>query len=295
MVLNLSYSSAVDARSCTKKYYYRNILGLEPRLTTSALNIGSTVHECFEMYFNKRPAQEILQHIEDVYKETLALATTEAEEERMLIDKYTCLGMWTNYPFSEMEFEEVMPEKEFKVRLGSLRGVYLKGIVDGLMKRQGKWWIREVKTTSMDKRAFQSKASVSYQAAGYMYGVYKETHTEACGIVYDMIKRPLLRKGVHETAEDFGKRILADYSNPNKKEMYFDRYYSYRTEKEILEFERDMVILARDLRRRIREGCWYRNTDACFTFNSECPYKKICWEDSPDSSLVEALYERRKN
>ena len=293
MILKLSYSSSADLRSCPKKYYYKNILGLEPRTTTSALTVGSTIHECFDMYFNKSTAQEIIQHIEDVYKEGLSKAT-ELEGERMLIDKYTCLGMWTNYPFSEMEFEEVIPEESFKVKLGNLLGVYLTGRVDGLVKRQGKWWIREVKTTSLDKRAFQSKASVSYQAAGYMYGVLKGTHTEACGIVYDMIKRPLLRRGAHETAEDFGKRILADYSRTDKKEMYYDRYYSYRTEKEILEFEKDMLILARDLRQRIRHGNWFRNTDNCFTFNSECPFRKICWEDNPDPSLMEALYERRK-
>ena len=292
MILNLSYSNTADARSCGKKFYYRDILGLQPRITTSALTVGSTVHECFEMYFNKHPAQEVIQHIEDAYKGITT--STEAEVERMVIDKYTCLGIWTNYPFSEMEFEEVLPEKSFKVKLGNLRGVYLKGRLDGLVKRQGKWWIREVKTTSVDKRCFQSRASVSYQAAGYMYGVGKETNTPLCGVVYDVIKRPLLRRAKHETAEDFGKRIFADYSNPEKKEMYYDRYYSYRTEKEIAEFERDMVILARDLRRRIREGDWYRNTDACFTFNSECPYKKICWEDKPDPSLMEALYERRK-
>ncbi len=293
MILNLSYSNTADARSCTKKFYYKDILRLEPRLTTSALNIGSTIHECFEMYFNKSPAQEVIQHIEDIYKGGLA-AATESEGDRMLIDKYTCLGIWTNYPFSEMEFEEVVPEKRFRVKLDGLRGVYLKGIVDGLVKRHGKWWIREVKTTSMDKRSFQSKASVSYQAAGYMYGVLKETHTPICGVVYDMIKRPLLRRGAHETAEDFGKRILADYSRAEKKEMYYDRYYSYRTEKEIAEFEKDMVIFAKELRARIRKNNWFRNTDACFTFNSECPYKKICWEESPDPSLVEALYERRK-
>ncbi len=293
MTLNLSYSSTADARSCTKRYYYKNILGLEPRTTTSALSIGSTIHECFEMFFNKTPAAEILQHIDDVYKKELSKSLTEAEEERLLIDKYTCLGMWVNYPFSEMEFEEVIPEKNFKVRLGNLRGVRLTGRVDGLVKRHGKWWIREVKTTSLDKRAFQSRASVSYQAAGYMYGVLKEPHTSLCGVVYDMIKRPLLRRGAHETAEDFGKRIFTDYAKPDKKEMYYDRYYSYRTEKEILEFERDMIILARDLRRRIRMNNWYRNTDACFSFNSECPYKKICWEEKPDPSLVEALYERK--
>ena len=293
MILNLSYSSTADARSCTKKFYYKNILGLEPRATTSALTVGSTVHECFEMYFNKHTPQEITQHIEDVYKEGLTTAT-EAEQERMLIDKYTCLGVWANYPFSEMEFEEVIPEKNFKVRLGNLLGVYLKGRVDGLVKRQGKWWIREVKTTSMDKRAFQSRASVSYQAAGYMYGVGKETNTPVCGVVYDMIKRPLLRRGVRETAQAFGERILADYFKPDKKEMYYDRYFSYRTEKEIVEFEKDMVILAKDLRRRIRCNDWFRNTDNCFTFNSECPFRKICWEDNPDPGLIEALYERRK-
>jgi hypothetical protein len=293
MILDLSYTSSASARSCTKKFYYGNVLGLIPKKTTSALTIGSVIHECFDSLFKGKSKTDILTDIKNTFRKSQSESLDPNEQERLTIDEYTVLGMWNNYPMNEMEFEEVHPEESFKVKLDGLRGVYLTGRVDGLVKRQGKWWIREVKTTSMDRRSFQSKASVSYQASGYIYGIEKQFNNKIEGIVYDVIKRPLLRRKVEESAMDFGERIYDDYRDPKKKEFYYDRHFSYRTSKEISEFEKDMVELAKDIRVRKRVGNWYRNTDSCYSFNSECPYKKICWIDNPDEGLINSLYERK--
>ena len=292
MILTLSYSSCADARSCLKKFHYRNILGLALKQKGSALSIGSTIHQCFDMYFNKKTQPEILQHIHDSYKALSAVTSNPIDQERMLVDKYACLGMWVNYPFQDMEFEEVFPERPFTIKLDGLCGVYITGTVDGLVRRVGKWWIREVKTTSMDKRQFQSKASVSYQAAGYIYGIEKMLGLDIQGVLYDVISKNRLRKGVNETAQGFAERIYADYARPDKKDQYYDRYYSYRSIKEIVEYEKDMVALAKELRLRIKHNIWYRNTEACYLYNSECPYKKICWEERPDQGLLDSLYEQ---
>ena len=293
-MLEISYTSSADARNCWKRYYYRVILGLSPKKVSRAINVGSVVHPCFEMYFNGASKEEIDKYIHTTFDKAIQGTLDPVEVENMIVDKYTVLGMWHNYPFNEMEFTKCFPEKKFKVRLANLRGVRLTGRVDGLVIRTDKWWVREVKTTSLDRRAFQSRASVSYQAAGYIYGIEKQEDIKIQGIVYDTIKRPLLRKGTSEKTEDFAKRIYADYSKDDKKKLYYERFYSYRSAKEISEYEIDMVKLAREMRSRIRHNDWFRNTDNCYSYNSECPYKKICWEDKPDQELISTLYERRK-
>lgn len=291
MLLEVSYSSSSDMRSCPKKFYYRNILGLQQKKKASSLRIGSTIHECFEMFFLHINAQDVINHIDDVYKKLL-LNANEIEAEDYLIEKYICLGMWVNYPFNEMEFQEVVPEKKFRVKLGdrSNRGIYLTGTVDGLVKRDGKWWIREVKTTSQEREAFQRNAAVSYQASGYIYGIEKMLGIDICGVVYDYIRKPKLRKGVKEDAQAFADRIFRDYCNEEKKESYYDRYYSYRSTKEIQEYEKDMLMLAKEIRLSSKTGQWGRNTEACYDWNRECPYKKICWIDSPEKGMLDALY-----
>lgn len=293
-LMELSYSSSADARSCNRKYYYRNILKLEPKKISSALTIGSVFHGCFDLYFQKADKIAILNYINRSFIDAVSKSLDPSEVERLTIDKYTVMGMWANYPLSDMEFTEVYPEKAFRVRLDGLRGIYLKGRVDGLVKRNGVYWIREVKTTSMDRKQFQFKTSVSYQAAGYMYGIEKSTGVKIEGVIYDVVNRPKLKRRKDETAEDFGKRICEDYADPTRKEFYYDRHFSYRSTKEIEEFEKDMIALARELRTRIREGKWYRNTDACYNYNTECQFKKICWIDKPDKGLIESLYDRKK-
>jgi hypothetical protein len=267
---------------------------LEPKKISSALTIGSVFHGCFDLYFQKKPQNEIVAYIDKTFADTVARSLDPSEIEKLTIDKWSVMGMWVNYPFNDMEFEKVYPEKAFRVKLDGLRGIYLRGRVDGLIVRNGKYWVREVKTTSMDRRQFQSKSSVSYQAAGYIYGIEKSENIKIEGVIYDVITRSKLRRRKDETADSFGKRIFNDYADPCNKDFYYDRFFSYRSANEIVEFEKDLVALARELRTRVREGKWYRNTDACYNWNTECPFKKICWVENPDKGLIDSLYERRK-
>ena len=294
-MLNLSYSSTADARSCWKRFYYKDIVGYIPKKRESSLGVGTVIHECFDLHFNKASLQDVLTHIENSYNKIISEELNPNEVERFTIDKSVCMGMWMSYPFSDMGFQEVLPEKKFEVKLGNMHGVKLVGRIDGLIKKDDKWWIREVKTTSLSQQQFQGRAAVSYQASGYIYGIEKQEKIKVHGVLYDTIKRPLLRKRVTESASEFADRIVADYANPKNKDFYYDRYYSYRSDKEMEEFEIDMIKLAREIRTRKRKDDWYRNTDACWTFGKECPYKRICWVDKPNDDMIDAYYERRKN
>ncbi|KKK47502.1 hypothetical protein LCGC14_3154560, partial [marine sediment metagenome] len=40
-------------------------------------------------------------------------------------------------------------------------------------------------------------------------------------------------------------------------------------------------------------GKHYRNTDACWHFNTECQYAKICFADTPDPLVLELYFKKR--
>ena len=95
-----------------------------------------------------------------------------------------------------------------------------------------------------------------------------------------------------ESADDFGRRIMDDYGDEKKQKHYFTRHYTYRTKDDIRRYKTDMAHLIGEICRRRDKGLWYRNPDACWSFNSECPYKKICFCDEPDTLTLDLYFTR---
>jgi len=284
--MDLSNNSSATAKQCWKKFNWRYNEKLTPIKQSSAITLGQIVHEAFDRHYKGEDDQSVLAYIKKTYDEEIA-STSPDEQEHLTIGKYTAIGMFGHCPFLKSHFEEVLSEKEFRVKLS--RGVYYKGRVDGLVKKDGMWWIRELKTTSQTQRQFGQRASISAQATGYVWAL-KQLGYDIKGVMYDFIKKPLLRKRVSEDQFEFGARILSDYKL--KQEFYYSQIMSYRTDREIKMWEEDAVSLAKEIASKKRTGRYYRDTSACYTFNQECPYKKICFDEKPDSLMLQLYFKR---
>ena len=283
-MLTLSHNKSSIARSCWKKYDWRYNHKLTPIKKTTALTLGSAVHNAFDMYYNGFSVTDVIQALIDSFDIDIANVGLQ-EQEDLVIARYTAVGMFAHFPFKDLgQFEEIQSEKKFSVRLGNLRGVRFEGRTDGVVKKDGKWWVRELKTTGLNQRQFNSRISTSNQSTAYMYAMRKLGYP-VVGTLYDYIKKPLLRKRVNEDMHDFSRRIMADYQL--KPEMYYGQTYSWRNQTEMDIWEEDMISLVRDVRWR---KAYPRNTDACYIFNSECPYKKICFEKEPDPLMVKLYF-----
>ena len=57
----------------------------------------------------------------------------------------------------------------------------------------------------------------------------------------------------------------------------------------------DLQNVINDIKRKKKEGSFYRNTDQCFNYNSECPYFKICHQEKPDPLTVKLYYTKRED
>lgn len=288
--MDLSYHSTSLARQCPMKYKFSYIDKLEPIDVSPALSLGKVIHDAFELFYRGKDRPTCLKYITEVYDVQQSKAGPE-NEEKIYLGKCTALGMFANYPNNLMEFSEISPEVAFSVSLDAHN--FFKGRVDGIVTQNGKLWIREVKTTGLSMRQFEGRASVSYQSTGYLYGVQKTLGKLIMGVMYDILRKPALRKRVDETKEMFGQRIMDFYANKKNHKYLFRRHYAYRTPDDIARFEQDLIYLSREMWHRVQTGKFYRNTDSCWSFNNECHFRKICFADEPDPLVLELYFRKR--
>lgn len=289
-MLEISNNSSSIMRSCQKKFYWHYIEGLKPMRKPTALSMGSVLHEAFDMYYNNFPVVDVLKYIKDTMDATISKQSPSEVEESILV-KYILVGMWMSYPFKLDQFSKIEPEKEFKVRVPGTRGILFVGKIDGLVTDlNGKMWVRELKTTSQTFQQFETKSKHSSQGSGYIWAMRKLGYPVE-GIIYDFVKKPLLRKGINENIDQFGARIINDYST--RPDIYYKRHFSYRTKEELELFEEDIRSVANDIRRRKKDEKWHRNQDQCWNYNSECPYLKICFSKVPDPLTVQLYYQSK--
>jgi len=289
-MLEVSHSSCSMARSCPMKYKWRYVDGYKPIRKSTALALGTIIHSAFDMYYNRFSFDEVTNYIITTMDEQIANAGL-PEQEDLKVIKYTALGMWVNAPNKNLlEFQEIKSEKEFRVRIGKMKGVIFRGKSDRLVKKDGKWWVGELKTTGLPFQNFKNRMTVSDQVTAYVYAWRKKGYPVQ-GVIFDFIKKPLLRKGMKENCMEFSFRIANDYKDRPKD--YFQRHFEYRSDVQLRRWEQDIGRTIQ-LIRRIWKGDCYRNPDSCWNYNAECPYKKICFAEKLDPLTVELYYEKSK-
>jgi len=284
--MDISNNSSSVALSCWKKFYWRYDQKLTPIRQSAALTLGSAVHEAFDQFYKGKSKQDTLLYIKRAFDSEIEQLAPE-EQENMTIMKYTALGMFGHFPYFNTVFEEQESEKEFRIKL--CYGVYFTGRVDGLVKKDGVWWLRELKTTGQTLRQFHQRISLSSQAMAYIWAMRKLGY-DVKGVMFDYIKKPLLRKKVCEDQYEFGTRILGDYKT--RPDQYFGQIFSYHNDRTINEWEEDAISIAKDIQGKKRSKRYYRNTNNCYSYNSECPYKKICFDGKPDNLMLQLYYRR---
>jgi hypothetical protein len=291
-ILEVSNNSSSMMRSCQKKFFWHYIEGLRPIRKSNALTLGSILHSAFDMYYKGFSRLDVVKYITDTTDDEISKAGPQ-DVEPLLITKYTLAGMWLNYPVTMKldEFKEIKSEMEFRVPVPGMRGVVYVGKVDGLLTDlKGRMWVRELKTTSQTFQQFETKVRQSTQGTGYIWALRK-LGFPVNGMIYDYVKKPLLRKGVNEDVATFGARIMHDYSQ--RPDIYYKRHHSYRIDEELNLFEADLRRVAYDIRKRKQTGQFYRNPDQCWNFNVECPYLKICFREKPDPLTLQLYYEKK--
>lgn len=292
--MHISNSMMTTAKQCWKKYEWRYLMNLEPIEQRQALNLGKVVHAALEMYYKGFKDNEIIAYIDAAFNESRAKVEV-SEVEDVDIAHAIAKGMWLGFQKDKDTFQEMQSEKKFSVPFktrGVKYGLSVDGIMDGLAKKDNRWWVRETKTTSLNRRQFKERMDVSEQASMYVWAARK-LGFDVQGVMYDGIHKPLLRKGVNESTSAFCDRIVKDYCDPSRREMYYQREYVYRSPVDIKHFETDLNAFRKDLIEKSKGGC-YRNHNSCVAFNSDCQYRRICFDEKPDILTLQLFYKQRE-
>lgn len=295
--MDLSYSAIATFKACRRKYKFSNVDRIIPKKESTKTSVGSIIHQAFEEYFNGKTKQQALQFIIDKFNERLSDPQLDPwEHEDLLVNKYIAMGMWEYYPFTtSATFERVLPEQYFRVPIPGFKSVYLVGFLDGLVKDDGKPMVREVKTTGDQIDKIKLRADISMQGSGYVWAAQKALGQKVHGIYYDIIRKPLLRKGKNEDAQGFAERNYQYYQDPANHPKLYGTHCSWRVQTQLDQFESDLIQDVKDILRIKRMKYPYqRNTDCCYMYNRECPYKKICFQESVDKDFLDAFYMERK-
>jgi hypothetical protein len=207
----------------------------------------------------------------------------------LIIAKHTVLGMWLSYPWKDLsrwDLARSHSEKVWDLSFPGLKGVRINGKIDSILldKVKGSYWVRELKTSGLTTRQFRGRCQTSAQAMCYIWAA-RSLGFPVEGVIFEEIVKPKIRKRVTETAETFGQRIISDYTVDTEER--YTQIPIIKTQDDIRRWLDDTRGWIRNIR---KDKSYSRNYDYCWSFNSSCPYDKICFCDAPDEITLSAFY-----
>jgi hypothetical protein len=292
-----------DCRMACKYRYFDNLVPLDRAHT---LRFGATIHECLELWHNSLNFPVVQKHIDLSYPDRNALNEQgEAEKADWHLAHAMMEGYVLHYPTED--FDVLALEKGFEGAIinpqtgAESRSFRLAGKVDGIVKKDGLYYLLEHKTTSAIDGAYIEKLWTDFQITIYAGYLEQTMGITISGIIYNILAKAKLRQSRGETEAEFEERragLIAKSktgkSSAKRKLPETDEEFRTRLEEKYAVpamFHREMLFLSRDRFRELqaelwelskslldarRRGVWYRNTSQCFNCGRPCAYWPIC-------------------
>ena len=192
---------------------------------------------------------------------------------------------WKEDFFGAEKKEFIEIEKSFNVKY--LDRVMLRGKRDAIYKdANGGLWLMEHKTKAqIPEHALSMTISRDFQVMLYIAAYYIETGIKLKGVLYNIIRKPMLRQKRTESIDEFYKRVAMDIQQ--REQHYFIRFpvsipwsdvgvFMHRFEKEMIEF----ISWVHD-----DPELDYQFTKECNGVYGQCPFLDYCDGGKSDTSL----------
>jgi ATP-dependent helicase/DNAse subunit B len=300
----VTQSSLTRFITCPEKHRLAMVEGLTSRGSAGfAVEFGNVFHEALDILYtalrdggiSSKPSdiriQTVLSAMQLEKKEALRkeLALTAQTEER-LYEEYSLAAVvlreycsfweedWDNSKTQwvglEQEFEILYPipiENED----GSLKTIYLRGKIDGILRIGDKLWLLDTKTKgNIEDESIKDKLTFDMQVMFYMYCAWKYYRERPIGLIYNLVKRPQLRKGAKESSRDFVGRVRQDVQA--RPEHYFMRYEAYISAEDLKEWQNDLRDILVKLVEHYEGKFNWKNSAACTQYFKPCEFLPIC-------------------
>jgi len=194
---------------------------------------------------------------------------------------------WKEDFFGETKKEFIELERSFKVETELLT---FKGKKDGVYKEGDDLWLLENKTKSqIPEDAISMTISRDLQVMLYILCHYLETEQIPKGVLYNIIRKPGLRKKIAESYKDFLKRIAQDIDD--RPQHYFIRFPVIISWEEVMKFK---IKLYNEMEQFIK---WYKSkpeldpqyTHECNSVYGKCGFLEYCDSGGKDFSMLQVL------
>lgn len=295
MSLIITHSSMSAFKNCRKKYQYRYEHCLSPKRRKESLHFGSAIHKGLELYYSGFELNEILNAVECMLTPSDTTGWDQKDFEREQTLKATARGMLTAYVyhFNDREsFEEIKPEWQFSLPVINpatdypVRNVRHEGKVDGLFKKEGRWWLREFKTASQVGRDYLERLKLDTQITSYVEAAERTLNIDIAGVIYTILKKPSIKQKQDENVQQFCERVEADYVE--RPDFYFHQEELFRGHDDFLEWRYEKYETAKDIENARKTGRFYRNTSMC-TLYGQCEYMPLCTQGQIAMGFYEVI------
>jgi hypothetical protein len=198
--------------------------------------------------------------------------------------------MWPD----DQSWKWVRVEDSFNVPLTDA-GTIMRGIYDGVCKRDSGVWIFETKGMSrVDEGNIEQTLPFSLQNMMYVVAYWLQSGEFPAGIIYNVIRRPGQEMKQKESFAAFRDRIQADIEK--RPEFYFMRWEIEITKTQIERWYSQVFMpILMDLKQWSEGGIHYMNPDALVTKYGRCDLFDVMVNDNyafVERKPVSSRYER---
>lgn len=312
-----TYSMWSKFRNCRKACEWRYLKELVPLERNGSLHFGALIHECLELWHRHRDLERVLDHINGACPDR-------AGDPSQHTDWHLATAMMQGYAarYPEEDFEVVALEKTFEGPIvnpatgASSRSFTLAGKVDGIVKKDGQYFLFEHKTASLIDSGYLERLWGDFQIQLYCWYVEQTFGWRIAGIIYNILPKAKLRQRQGETEEAYQARraeliaksktgkTTAKRKMPETDEEFQARLLEWYAQPDV--FHREMLFISREqfdtLRAELweltrsfldarRRGIFYQNTSQCFQYGRPCPYFPLC-RSGGSPNVIENFYRR---
>lgn len=182
------------------------------------------------------------------------------------------------YPEDIMRYKWVSLEKRFDIPyIGPVTGkpIMLKGRIDGILRIDGKLWLFETKTKGqINEQQIVGGLSFDVQVCMYMWAIEQLYGEKPAGVIYNVVRRPQLRKTQKENLIEFLYRVENDVKM--RKEFYFMRFHSRLLDEDYARWLVEFDSIMGQMERWVQGEFHYRNSFACTAKAWGCEYLELC-------------------
>lgn len=293
--------------TCPEKLRLRAVEGQSPLRGSGALAFGSLVHEVLDHVYSAigKGQKKLLPVISGSLAKCEKADRTKAQESPPADPRFW-EDLEENYGFAEAvvpayfrqwekdlkDYEWVALEEKFNVpyhplgRLGLARPVIrVRGKRDGVFRQGKELWLFETKTKArIDDEAIVEKLPYDLQVMLYLWSMKHDYGEYPKGVVYNLIRRPQLRRKKDEDLREFCTRVNDDIAS--RPDFYFVRYLVSIREQELDAWELQFDGMVRQLINWWEGGFHYKVSSACNGRMGVCDLLPLCSRDDSSGHYV---------